>query len=1120
LFEKGEKVKEFDDKSGGLLEILPMGIVEFDSDFKVIKTNENFSRIDVLPKERNTVGKSIFELAFVKKYNLESELKTLAEVPVERELESIETKTGIISIVLKAVPNFDEEGFAGGVLIIEDLRLAKTITPDASSLSEVVKALASWYDAVVLLHPEGRIALLELKKEKEKIFKKSAKHFREIFGKENENLFPKKSEKIFPESGEPMELKIKKGKDLFHMRMHSVKLETKKQEKRFLVLVSDITEEKEKEEALRLELEELKRFQTVSENLTDGFFVLDYEGKIIFWNSGAESIFGFQKSQVFNKFVSSILPQIDKKFFETIKNQLRKEGKWNSEFKLVTSGKEEFLETRMGRIGEETKFEIAVLVTVVTKRAEMERELKRSEELYRNIVTHSNDFICILDKEGKIIYANPSFRKSLDYDEKEIKGHKLFEFVDKTQVKKNEKELGKIFGKKPATAELPLRTKSGRVIFTLTKTNPIFGFDDELLYHNVIMVDITAQKESQRDMQLIRTVFEASIDGIIVIKERKIILANDAFAKMFGAKNIGEIIGSDPLDFCDSSSLSVMAKAIQKSENSPDESQRFEFKGIKKDGNVIFVENSLTSYRVDEEVYIVSILRDVTERKKALERLEQSERLYRNVVDNINDFLWSAEKVNGKLKQVFYTSAVVKMLGYKGEDFLQNKFLWFRIIHPHDRASVVSKLKSIFANKNKGNAELEYRVVNKFGNILWIRNKISIIRNKEGEIQEIVGLVSDVTLSRKAEEELKRSAEELRALNETKDRFLSIISHDLRTPFSSILGYTDLLLNDREMPEDKRVEYISFIQDSAKNMLALVNSLLDWTRLQTGRIKFEPKRINAKVLVNSSIRMLDGMAMRKNINLVANLEPEVFVHADENLLLQVFNNLISNAIKFTKPGGSVEISARADSKNHAIEFCVADTGVGIKKEDMDKLFRVDSKFTLEGTAGEKGSGLGLSLVYDIVKKHNGDIWVESEYGKGTKFFFTIPVSSTTILLVDDIQSDRILYTKLLKSVLPNYTVKNAPNGKAAFEAVKSVSPALVITEHEMPLMNGAELVKQIQLSDDIVNKPSVIVLSRKITDEAKETYRELGVTYVFQKPVDLDVFRLAIENSLKNAFGN
>ncbi len=1103
-----------------IVNLLPLGVLVFDADFKVKSVNENFFNISLLPAEESSVveGKSLFDFNFVKEFNLAEELKNIAEVPIEKELKSFETQTGVITLVLKALPLFEDENFSGGVIVIEDLKLPAVTSQGQVDFEKLIQPFGETYDLAFYLDLKGKIQSSAVAETEKDVLRKSAVFFNEIFGKSEKEKLKILFEKIKSDDRAfKREIEISSKGESFIYEVVSVPVFSDKEVNGFIVLFTDVTQERQREEELRKELGELEVFKEVSENLLDGLFVLDLQGKIELWNSGAEEIFRLKKSQVFGKHISKAIPSLTEDVFEGAKIQILKSGTWENEFEIQTTEKKEFVELRLGLIKEKEK--IAGLVTYVSQRREIERELRRSEALYRNIVTHSNEYICILDLEGKITFANPAFRKALGMENEEILNKSLFDFVSPKERKKRGKEFSKLLAKKSTSTEFPLVSKSGEEFYVLAKIDPIFDFNNELSYYNAILVDITARKESERDIQLIRTVFEASIDGISVIKERKIILANDAFAKMFGRANIGEIIGSDPLDFCDPGEISVVAKAIQQSEKKQLQSQRLEYKGLTKSGKIIFVENSLSSFAVDGEIFIVSILRDITEKKLAQEKLEQSEKQYRHIVSNINDFLWRAERIDGRLQQVFYTPAVEKILGYKGEEFISNRYLWKKIIHPADRENVLAELKKIYSDKETKNAEIEYRAVNKFGNILWLRNKITIIRDEEGKIVEIVGLVSDITLSRKAEEELKRSAEELKVLNETKDRFLSIISHDLRTPFNSILGYTDLLLNNRELPEEKRVEYIAFIQDSAKNMLSLVNSLLDWTRLQTGRIKFEPKRINAKLLINKSIGMLNGMAMQKNINLVSNVDVETYVHADENLLLQVFNNLISNAIKFTKPGGSIEVSAKPKIEKNAIEFCVADTGVGIKPEDMDKLFRVDSKFTLEGTAGEKGSGLGLSLVHDIVKKHNGDIWVESEYGKGTKFFFTIPVSSTTILTVDDNKTDRILYTKLLSSLLPSYVFKSAPNGKVAFEMIKTSPPALVITEHEMPLMNGLELVKQIVLNDEIVSKPPVIVLSRKVNEVVKKNYRDFGVKYIFEKPVELDEFKKAIENSLKEISG-
>ncbi|MCK7519921.1 MAG: HAMP domain-containing histidine kinase [Ignavibacteriales bacterium] len=159
--------------------------------------------------------------------------------------------------------------------------------------------------------------------------------------------------------------------------------------------------------------------------------------------------------------------------------------------------------------------------------------------------------------------------------------------------------------------------------------------------------------------------------------------------------------------------------------------------------------------------------------------------------------------------------------------------------------------------------------------------------------------MSDISIRKKTEDDLKKSKEDLIKLNETKDRFLSIVSHDLRTPFSSILGFTELILNDETLTEKERNQYVKFIQESSNSMLSLVNSLLDWNRLQSGRIQFEPEKTYAYFIIESSISSLAGAALRKKIEIKSTVSKEIQIFVDENLILQVFNNLISNAIKFT-----------------------------------------------------------------------------------------------------------------------------------------------------------------------------------------------------------------------------
>ena len=208
------------------------------------------------------------------------------------------------------------------------------------------------------------------------------------------------------------------------------------------------------------------------------------------------------------------------------------------------------------------------------------------------------------------------------------------------------------------------------------------------------------------------------------------------------------------------------------------------------------------------------------------------------------------------------------------------------------------------------------------------------------------------------------------------------------------------------------------------------------------------------------------------------------------------------------------VSVTDTSTSRFLEFSLKDDGIGIKEENLDKLFNVDTKYTSEGTAGEKGSGLGLSLVKEIIEKHGGKIRVESQYGHGSNFKFTLPIASANILLVDDSKTDKLLYSKIIRHVAPDYNIDVASNGKEAMEYILKSPPALVITDHLMPEMNGFELVMELKNSE-VKGKPPVIVLASELDRSIIFDYNELGVEYVFQKPVTLSDFKKAVEKSLR-----
>ncbi len=242
--------------------------------------------------------------------------------------------------------------------------------------------------------------------------------------------------------------------------------------------------------------------------------------------------------------------------------------------------------------------------------------------------------------------------------------------------------------------------------------------------------------------------------------------------------------------------------------------------------------------------------------------------------------------------------------------------------------------------------------------------------------------------------QLKYAQENLREANATKDRFFSIIAHDLKGPFNSLLGYTDVLMNYWDSyPDEKRKEFVKTIHQQSDRLFRMLENLLEWSRMQLGKIKRRPVMINLSQLGNSELMFLKPQAEKKKITLKTDIPEDAQAFGDGNMLSTVIRNLLSNAIKFTHPEGEIRISARPEGD--LMQISVSDNGVGIAEDNIAKLFRIDKHFSTYGTNKEAGTGLGLILCKDFVEKNGGRLWVESELGQGSHFKLTIPRAPKT-----------------------------------------------------------------------------------------------------------------------------
>ena len=272
--------------------------------------------------------------------------------------------------------------------------------------------------------------------------------------------------------------------------------------------------------------------------------------------------------------------------------------------------------------------------------------------------------------------------------------------------------------------------------------------------------------------------------------------------------------------------------------------------------------------------------------------------------------------------------------------------------------------------------------------VIWIHFK-SIPRLLENGDIIWTGTLEDITKRKQTEEEIILKNNELQKLNYDKDIFMSILAHDLISPFNLILGYLDLLANNLNKYEIAAIEkQITIVNNTALNTFYLLEDILMWARSQSGKLSYEPKEFNFKISCDRVVEILKPNANNKRITISVIESEKIIVFADINMLNTILRNLISNAIKFTHNGGNIFIYAKQNTSD--VTVSVSDNGIGIAPQILSKLFNITEMYSTKGTANEKGTGFGLLLCKEFIEKHGGKIWVESEVGKGSEFKFTLP----------------------------------------------------------------------------------------------------------------------------------
>ncbi|MDD5360906.1 MAG: PAS domain-containing sensor histidine kinase [Ignavibacteria bacterium] len=373
-----------------------------------------------------------------------------------------------------------------------------------------------------------------------------------------------------------------------------------------------------------------------------------------------------------------------------------------------------------------------------------------------------------------------------------------------------------------------------------------------------------------------------------------------------------------------------------------------------------------------------------TERMNMMNELKKTVEIYEELIKATPDAVSITNK-QGKLEYISPVALELLRIDDINKAVDQPCIKWFA---EEEYENLQSNIDLIINHKHQTKGSV-YKMRRDDGSYFIAEFNSSPIENIDGNPTSFISTFRDITQRIESEEKLRVYSNELKELNASKDRFFSIVAHDLRNPLQGLLGFSSLL-NDNfsDLTIDEVKEYIGYIYQSAKKMHSLTNNLLQWSRIKTGKIDYSPLNINVYNAVKHNIDLLKPSAFKKEINIETEIESDINIYADRKMFDSILQNILSNAIKFSYPKNRIDISAEIN-KNF-VRLSIRDYGLGIKKENTSKLFSIDTHFTTTGTQDEEGTGLGLILCKEMVDKHGGEITFESEYKKGSVFSFTLP----------------------------------------------------------------------------------------------------------------------------------
>jgi len=901
-----------------------------------------------------------------------------------------------------------------------------------------------------------------------------------------------------------------------------------------LLVIEDITERKGKEDSLK----ETQRETSGSLNI-----LLDLmHAPIIIWDTSMiikrfnhkfELLSGYDSDEVIGRKLNFLFPKERiAATLELLKNHLEAEHIEVAEIDILT--KDNHIKTVLWDsshiLDEDGKNIIATISQDITNRRQSELALRKSESHLRTLVNTIPDLIWLKDTNGVFLSCNPMFERFFGASEPDIIGKTDYDFVDRKLADffRDNDQKALEAGKPTSNEEWVTFADDGHRAFLDTIKSPIYDSDGTVLGILGIGRDITermlAGEKLQASEKRFRAIFDQAPVAIALLDTqghpiisnlrltKMIGYSSDELAKMmFTEFTYPEDIDKDLNQFTDLIAGKISGYNIEK-------------RYIHKNGTLIWANLYTTTLNDSNGLIqeIIGMVEDITEKKK----IHNEIKFQADLINNVGQAVIATDLLG---KVTYWNNAAEKIYGWSSSEAIGQNIVDLTPARQSNEQAI-DILKKLSAGKTWAG---EFYVRRKDGSSFPALVTDTPILDSNGELTGIIGISSDITERKHAEMELIEAKEKAEESDRLKTAFLNNVSHEIRTPMNAIVGFSGFL-NDPDLKPNKRQEFTDIIIKSSEHLLAIIDDIIRIASIESGQEKIQKNEININLICDLIKDQFSSKANEKNVTL--SLIPgltgdEADIITDATKLTQILTNLIGNALKFTHQG---YINYGYKLKNSQLEFYVEDSGIGIPLDMQEKVFDRFRQIETTATRNFGGSGLGLSISKAYVEILGGKMWLTSEMGKGSVFYFTIPYKKTnpkklpdipsvkgldfefkttkTVLIAEDEISNFILLEEMLLD--SGINIIRAVNG---LEAVRlcQLNPNidLVLMDIKMPEMDGYEATKRIkEFKPDL----PIIAQTAYITEADRVKALACGCSDYISKPISKRLLLSKINEQLHN----